>query len=113
VKIFFLEIGHIGYQKIENLKLSSKKQTCLSDKMPPKKVKIKKLNSKFAKSHFFPFFNFNFFWEHFVTKVSLHFRNQHKILDFLIPYVTYFKKKNVHLSEGPILKFINTKAEKR
>jgi hypothetical protein len=27
--------------------------------------------------------------------------------------MTYFKKKNVHLSEGPILKFINTKAEKR
>ncbi len=32
------------------------------------------------------FFNFNFFWGHFVTKVSLHFLNQHKILDFLIPY---------------------------
>jgi hypothetical protein len=50
---------------------------------------------------------------HFVTKVSLHFWYQHKILDFLIPYMTYFKKKNFHLSEGPILKFINTKAEKR
>jgi hypothetical protein len=80
--------------------------------MPPKKVIIKKLNSKFAKSHFFSFFNFNFFLEHFVTKVSLHFWNQHKILDFLIPYMTYFKKKNFHLSEGLILKFINTKAEK-
>jgi hypothetical protein len=55
MKIFFLEIGHIGYQKIKNLKLISKNQTCLSDKMPPKKVKIKKLNSKFAKSHFFSF----------------------------------------------------------
>ncbi len=65
--------------------------------MPPKKVKIKKLNSKFAKSHFFPFFNFNSFGGHFVTKVSLHFWNQHKILDFLIPYMTYFKKKNFHL----------------
>jgi hypothetical protein len=31
----------------------------------------------------------------------------------LIPYMTYFKKKKFHLSEGPILKFINTKAEKR
>ncbi len=30
-----------------------------------------------------------------------------------MPYMTYFKKKNVHLSEGLILKFINTKAEKR
>ncbi len=81
--------------------------------MPLKKVKIKKLNSKFAKSHFFSFFNFNFFWEHFVTKVSLDFWNQHEILDFLIPYMTYFKIKNFHHSEGLILKFINTKAEKR
>ncbi len=62
MKIFFLEKGHIGYQKIENFKLISKKQTCLSDKMPPQKVKINKLFSKFAKSHFFLFFNFNFFW---------------------------------------------------
>jgi hypothetical protein len=31
----------------------------------------------------------------------------------LIPYMTYFKKKNVHLSEEPILKFINTKIAKR
>ncbi len=43
MKIFFLEIGHIRYQKIKNFKLISNKQTCLSDKMPPKKVKIKKL----------------------------------------------------------------------
>ncbi len=42
MKIFFLEIGHIGYQKIENFMLISKKQTCLSDKMPPEKVIIKK-----------------------------------------------------------------------
>jgi hypothetical protein len=27
--------------------------------------------------------------------------------------MTYFKKKNFHLLEGPILKFVNTKAEKR
>jgi hypothetical protein len=113
VKFFFLEIGHIGYKKIENFKLISKKQTCLSDKKPPKKVKNKKLFSKFTKSPFLSFFNFNFFGGHFVTKVSLNFLNQHKILDFLIPYMTYFKKKIFHLSEGPILKFINTKAEKR
>jgi hypothetical protein len=42
VKIFFLEIGQIGYQKIENFMLISKMKTCLSDKMLPKKVKIKK-----------------------------------------------------------------------
>jgi hypothetical protein len=34
-----------------------KKQTCMSDKMPPKKVEIKKTISKFA---IFLFFNFNF-----------------------------------------------------
>jgi hypothetical protein len=45
--------------------------------------------SKFRKQ----FFNFNFFWGHFVTKKSLLFCNQHKILDFLIPYMNYFKKK--------------------
>jgi hypothetical protein len=70
VKIFFLEIGHVGYQKIENFMLISKMQTYLIDKMPPKKVKIKKLKkmglSKFRKQ----FENFNFFWGHFVTKTS-------------------------------------------
>ncbi len=88
-------------------------QTYLSDKMPPKKVKIEKRQkmglSKFRKQ----FFNFNFFGGHFVTKTSLLFWNQFKILDFLIPYMTYLKKKKFHLSEGPILKFINTKIEKR
>ncbi len=42
MNFFFLEIGHIGYQKIEDFMLISKMQTYLSDKMPPKKVKIKK-----------------------------------------------------------------------
>jgi hypothetical protein len=73
VKIFFLEIGHIGHQKIRNFMLISKMQTYLSDKMPPKKVKIKKRKKmglgKFRKQ----FFNFYFFWGHFVTKTSLHF----------------------------------------
>jgi hypothetical protein len=49
----------------------SKMQTYLSDKMPPKRVKIKKRQkmglSKFRKQ----FFNFNFFGGHFVTKTSL------------------------------------------
>jgi hypothetical protein len=74
--------------------LISKMQTYLSDKMPPKKVKIKKRQkmglSKFRKQ----FFNFNFFCGHFVTKTSLLFLNQFKILDFLIHYMIYFKKKN-------------------
>jgi hypothetical protein len=81
--------------------------------MHPKKLKLKNCFLNLLSSIFFSCFNFNFFWRHFVTKVSLHFLNQHKILDFVIPYMTYFKKKEFHLSEGPILKFINTKAEKR
>jgi hypothetical protein len=71
VKIFFLEIGHIGYQKIENFMLISKMQTYLNDKMPPKNFKNKKQQkmglSKFRKQ----FFNFNFFSGNFVTKTSL------------------------------------------
>ncbi len=87
-------------------------QTYLCDKMPLKKVKIKKQTkmglSKFRKQ----FFNFNFFGGPFVTKTSLLFWNQYKILDFFIPY-TYFKEKKFHLSEEPILKFIDTKIKKR
>jgi hypothetical protein len=40
----FLEIGHIGLKKIQNFMLISKMQTYLSDKMPPKKLKL--LNEK-------------------------------------------------------------------
>jgi hypothetical protein len=40
-ELFFLAIGHMGYQKIKDFVLNSKKQTCLSDKMPPKKLKLK------------------------------------------------------------------------
>jgi hypothetical protein len=43
VKILFLEIGHIGYQKIENLMLISKMQTYLNDKMPPKNLEFSNL----------------------------------------------------------------------
>jgi hypothetical protein len=51
--------------------LISKKQTCLCDKMPPKKVIIK--NFLILLSHFFSFFKYHFFGGHFVTKVSMHF----------------------------------------
>jgi hypothetical protein len=43
-----------------NFILISKMQTCLSDKMHPKKGKIKKSFSKIAKSHFFSFFILTF-----------------------------------------------------
>jgi hypothetical protein len=51
--------------------LISKKQTCLSDKMPPKKIKIKKRKKVVLSKIRKQFFNFNFFWGHFVTKTSL------------------------------------------
>jgi hypothetical protein len=38
----FTSSEKIGYKIIENFMLISKMQTCISDKMPPKKVKIKK-----------------------------------------------------------------------
>jgi hypothetical protein len=44
------------------------------------------------------FFGNNFFWVHFVTKVSLHFWNQRKNADLLLPILAYFeKKKNLTL----------------
>ncbi len=39
---FFFEIDHIGYLKIDNFMLISNAKSYLSDKMAPKKVKIKK-----------------------------------------------------------------------
>jgi hypothetical protein len=75
-------------------------------------VTIKKL-FYILPSPIFSFFNVNFFGGHFVTRVSLCFWNQHKILDFVIPNMTYFKEKYFHLSEGPILKFFDTKTKKR
>jgi hypothetical protein len=63
--------------------LVSTTQTCLSDKMPQNKYKFKNPYSNFAQSYLFSFFYFNFFGGHFVTKISLHFLNLHKILYFL------------------------------
>jgi hypothetical protein len=71
VKFFFLEIGHIGYQKIENFMLISKLQTYLSDKMPPKKVKIKKRKKWDLAKLENSFLIISFFGGHFVTKTSL------------------------------------------
>jgi hypothetical protein len=59
------------------------------------------------------FFNFYFFGENFVTKTSLLFGNQYEILDFFYTLYDLFQEKNFHPSEGLILKFINTKTEKR
>ncbi len=112
VKIFFLEIGHIGYQQIENFILISKMQTYLSDKMPPKKVKIKKRKKMGLSKVRKQFFKFNFFGGHFVTKTSLLLWNQFKILDFFYTCMTYFKKTNFHLSAEPIINFLTQKSKK-
>jgi hypothetical protein len=77
-----------------------KRQTCLSDKMLLKKVNIKKLFSNCAKSNFFSFFIFTFFLGHFVTKTSLHFLNQYKIVDFFYTLYDLFQEKKFHISEG-------------
>jgi hypothetical protein len=57
----------------------------------PKQVKLKKTKQIFACKR----------WEHFVTKASSHFLNQHKILDFLkyIPY-ELFKETNFISQKG-------------
>jgi hypothetical protein len=61
-------------------------------KCAPKKLKLK--NEKMALSKIRKqFFNFNFFGGHFDTGRSLLFGNQHKILDYLIPNMTYSRKK--------------------
>jgi hypothetical protein len=90
---FFLEIGHIGYQS-RILCWFQKREFVLVTKKCPQKVRVKKPFSNFAKSHFFRFLILTFFWGgHIVTKVSLHFWNQLKILDFFKPNMTFFKEK--------------------
>jgi hypothetical protein len=58
-EFFFFEIDHIGYQIIENFMLISKMQTYLSDKMPPKKLKLKNAKMGLSKIRKL-FFNFKF-----------------------------------------------------
>ncbi len=70
MKIFFLEIGYIGYQEIENFMLISKMQTYLSDKMPPKKVEIKKRKKWDLANLEFSFLILTFFGGLFITKTS-------------------------------------------
>ncbi len=61
MKIFILEIGHIGYKKIENFMLISKMQTYLNDKMLPKKVQIKKRKKWDLANLEFSFLSLTFF----------------------------------------------------
>ncbi len=71
-EIFFFELGHIGYLKNREFYVDLKKrQTYLSDKMPPKKLKLKNEKMELSKIRK-QFFNFNFFLGggHFVIKTS-------------------------------------------
>ncbi len=115
MKFFFFEIGHIGNQNIENFMLISKMQTYRSDKMPPKKVIIEK-RKKWDLAKLKNSFLIITFWgggAFLSLRQVCFFEISIKFPNFLTPYMTYFKKKKFHISEGPILKFSNTKTEKR
>jgi hypothetical protein len=64
-----------------------------------------------AKSQCFSFFNLTFF-EHFVTKVYLHFWNQHKILDFLYP-IWPISRQNISPLRRVFFKFLDIKPQTR
>jgi hypothetical protein len=59
------------------------------------------------------FFNFSFLGGHFVTKTNLLFRNQHKILNFFIPYMTYFKKKKFSPLRRAVIQIFQHKNQKK
>ncbi len=81
---------------------------------PPQEKKLKLKNCfLILLSPIFWFFNFNFLWEHFVTKVSLHFLNQHQIFNFFYTQYDLFHGKKFHYSEGRFLKFSDTRTKKR
>jgi hypothetical protein len=79
--------------------------------MSPKIVKIGKRRKIGLSKSRKQFFNFNFFGGHFVTKTSF-FLIQLKILDFVIPYMTYFKKKNFTSQKGRFSNFATQKPKK-
>jgi hypothetical protein len=82
---------------------------------PKKQFKVKNYysRSKFGQVpvYFLNFFHSNFCWS--IIKLYLHFWNQHKIFNFLIPNITYSKKKKFHFSEGPFFKCLDTKLQIR
>jgi hypothetical protein len=71
---------------------------------------VKKCAEKSLKKRFL---SFNFLGEHFATKANGDFWNQHKILDLFYSSYGLFQEKNVHLYEGPFLKFLEAKAKLR
>ncbi len=87
-------------------------QTYLSDKMPLKKVKIKKRKKWDLANLKNSFLILTFLGGIFSLRQVCFFKISLKSLIFLYPMWPFMKKK-IHLSEEPILKFTNTKLEKR
>ncbi len=80
-------------QKIQNFMLISKILICLSDKMPPKRLKLKNLFKGLNLAvPIFCFLNFNFFGS-ILSLRYIYIFEKHKILDLFIPNITYFKEK--------------------
>jgi hypothetical protein len=94
---FFPEIGHIGYKKESIL-------CWLSDKMLPKKVKIKKQYKLGQISTFQNGFLILTFFENFVTKANEDFLNQRKIIDFLNTQYDIFQKIFLSPLRGAVFK---------
>jgi hypothetical protein len=97
---FLFEIGHTRYQK-NDFKLISKKQTCQSNKMSQKTVKINK------RLLFFLFFNLSFWWA---------FRHQGKFA-FLKPawnsWIWPISKTKIFTSQNGHFKFFHKRMKKR
>jgi len=54
-------------------------------------------------------FGHNFFWVILLLGFFGHIQNQRKIMNILIPNLTYWKKKNIQVSEGDFFIFFNQK----
>jgi hypothetical protein len=109
-EIFFYEIGHMGYKKIENFMVISKMQTWLSDLMPTKKVKLKKMGlSKIRKR----FFNFNFLEGILSLRQVCFFEIGIKFSIFRYPiWPTVFQEKNFTSQKRRLLNFSTQKRKK-
>ncbi len=67
---------------------------------------------KLANSQKNRFLGKTFFWVHFLIWSNVHFWNQYKKTEFLIPHSTYSNKKTFHLIEGSMYTFYEQKGPK-
>jgi hypothetical protein len=94
--------------------LISTTQTCLSDKMSPQKVKLKKLISNFARSDFLLLFLLVTFLVGILSQRYVRiFEISIKFSIFSIPNMTHFEEKQFYTSEGQFLKFFHTRNNKK